>query len=200
MVLCGSQVWPVAEEWAWPETTFAEVADGLALAIPGFRIGGVVLPRQLGRPRLSVLGIADGDDVIVKLGRPDDGVENEAAVLRLLTATPLPTIATPRVIASGHLGTTEDITFLATSALGLQRQRPAIDEPLTSFGSDLERCLADLPRPDGTDDDAVPVHGDLAPWNLRRTDRGLALFDWEDAGWGLRGSDLAYYRRCCDTL
>jgi thiamine kinase-like enzyme len=44
------------------------------------------------------------------------------------------------------------------------------------------------------------VHGDLTPWNLRRTPRGLVLFDWESTGWGEPGSDLALYRRSCDEV
>lgn len=200
IALGGSALLPTGDRWEWPDAPFPAVTADLAQVIPGLRISGVVLPRQAGRPRVSMLGTVDGDEVIVKLGLPDDGLENEAAALRLLTATPLPTIATPRVVAAGRLASTADVAFLATSALGLQRQRPAIDEPLTSFESDLARCLAALPRPPGTAADAVPVHGDLAPWNLRRTGRGLALFDWEEAGWGPAGSDLAYYRRACASL
>ena len=95
---------------------------------------------------------------------------------------------------------TDDVTFLATDALGLDGQRPALDEPLHRFERDLAERLAALPRPSDAPDDAVPVHGDLAPWNLRRTSRGLALFDWEAAGWGAPGSDLAYYRRTSSEL
>ena len=118
--------------------------------------------------------------------------------MALLTDRPLPGIATPKVLATGSIDV--DVAFLATDALGLDRQRPAIDEPLRSFERDLAERFASLPRPAGVALDAVPVHGDLTPWNLRRTGRGLALFDWEAAGWGAAGSDLDEYRRACSEL
>jgi thiamine kinase-like enzyme len=46
----------------------------------------------------------------------------------------------------------------------------------------------------------VPTHGDLAPWNLRRSPYGLALFDWEAAGWRPPGHDVDHYRRACAEL
>ena len=33
----------------------------------------------------------------------------------------------------------------------------------------------------GIDDSTGPAHGDFAPWNLLRTERGWVLIDWEDA-------------------
>jgi glycosyltransferase involved in cell wall biosynthesis len=38
------------------------------------------------------------------------------------------------------------------------------------------------------------MHGDCAPWNLRVTDAGLVLIDWEDAGWGPPGADEVFHR------
>jgi thiamine kinase-like enzyme len=96
------------------------------------------------------------------------------------------------------------VAFLASSGLAMRRQHPAIDEPLRTFESDLAERLSGLPLPDDAEskptDGLVPVHGDLTPWNLRRTPRGLVLFDWESAGWRAPGSDLALYRRSCDEI
>lgn len=200
VAVAGSACWPPAHEWSWPTDSPDEITGGLDRHIPGISIIGAVAPRQPGRRRLSLLCVAGGDEVIVKLGVPDDGIETETLALRLLSDAPLPGIATPSVIASGHLGEAGSVAFLATDAIGLDKQRPAIDVPLTGFEADLGHRLASLPRPPGTPDDAVPVHGDLAPWNLRRTPRGLALFDWEAAGWGPPGSDLAHYRAACASL
>lgn len=36
-------------------------------------------------------------------------------------------------------------------------------------------------------------HGDFVPWNLRRTDRGYIVFDWEHCGMKPRGYDLVYF-------
>lgn len=205
VLLLGTRRWPPAPPWSWPAFDADEVERRLAPALPGLAVVAGVLPRQPGRARLSLLcrqPVPGGHrDVVVKLATVGDGLEREAQALSLLTARPLPGIATPRVLASGTMdGTGEAIAFLATDALGLDRQRPAIAEPLRSFERDLADRLGGLPRPPETSDHAVPVHGDLAPWNLRRTSRGLALFDWEAAGWGEPGSDLAYYRRTSAEL
>jgi hypothetical protein len=198
----GTRSLPGDARWSWPELDPQALEQQLRSALPGLRIDAAVLPRQLGRARLSLLchvpGRSGDTDVVVKLASVDEGLGNEARALELLTDRPLPGIATPSVLATGVL--TPDITYLATDGLGLERQRPAIDEPLRSFEHDLADRLAAMPRPAGTPHDAVPVHGDLAPWNLRRTGRGLALFDWEASGWGVAGSDVEYYRRACAEL
>ena len=190
-----------ADPWPWPERSPAAVLDGPGL--PGLDLLAAAAPRQRGRRRLSLLatsGAASGELMVVKLGERGDGLETEATALTLLTADPLPGIATPSVVAAGHLSNDDAVAFVVTTALGLERQRPAIDEPLPNFAADLATRLAAMPKPHGTDDEFVPVHGDLAPWNLRRTSRGLALFDWEAAGWGPPGSDLEHYREACATL
>jgi len=202
ILVAGTGPWPSSPGWSWPGHDAAEIERRLDTAMPGLRIEAAVTPRQPGRKRLSLLcRVADptaSRDIVVKLAQVGDGLETEAAALSLLTERPLPGIATPRVLAMGELD--GDTTFLATDALGLDRQRPAIGEPLRRFERDLGDRLRELPRPADAASDAVPVHGDLAPWNLRRTSRGLALFDWEAAGWGAPGSDLAFYRRSCDEL
>ena len=184
----------------WPSASADEIRDVLAVALPGFEIVGVAVPRQRGRHRLSLLGRHTGRSVVVKLGADDGTLEREAHALELLERDPLPGIATPRVLASGraHLGG-ETTAFVATTAIALTRQRPAVDEPLRTFESDLAARLHALPHPTSTAG-LTPVHGDLTPWNLRRTPRGLALFDWEDAGWAPPDSDLRRYRAACDEI
>lgn len=137
-----------------------------------------------------------GNVVVVKLGAHDERLDREGLALELLATNPLPGIATPAPIAIGSFDAAgQTITYLATTAVAIRRQGPAIDAPLRTFERDLAERLADLPKAIGTDADDVPVHGDLTPWNLRRTSHGLALFDWEEAGWGAPGSDLDLYRR-----
>jgi Ser/Thr protein kinase RdoA (MazF antagonist) len=200
--VAGTRTLRASPGWRWPELDLDTIQHEVRATLPGLRVDAAVMPRQPDRARLSLLcrmpGRSGDVDVVVKLANVADGLGNEALALSLLSDRPLPGIATPAVLATGFLDT--DITYLATDALGLGRQRPALDEPLRSFERDLAERLAALPRPAGTPDDAVPVHGDLAPWNLRRTGRGLALFDWEEARWGAAGSDVEYYRRSCAEL
>ncbi len=198
----ATRLLPPSRGWDWPvfgvDQVEAMLSDGpVGGRLPEARVIGAVVPRQAGRERLSLLVDSRGANVVVKLGRPDTGIEREAAALRLLTDRPLPGVATPEVIALGGNGA---VVFIATTANELVRQHAAIDEPLRTFEADLAERLSTLVRPPGTPRDHVPVHGDLTPWNLRRTPRGLALFDWEAAGWGPAGSDLATYRAACDSL
>ena len=201
VAVIGAGSLPVGDEPQWPDMPIADLAAHLAAEQPGLHHIGAIIPRQHGRPRLSMLGRMTGNLVVVKLGAPDAGIETEAAALELLARRPLPGIATPRPLAQGTLQVDHaTIAFLITSAVSPRRQRPAFDVPLRTFESDLGARLGALPRPSGTPPDAVPVHGDMAPYNLRRTPTGLALFDWEEAGWGTPGSDVATYRAVCDQI
>ncbi len=193
----GTALLPTATRWAWPDQSVGEVESTLADALPGAELVGAVLPRQPDRHRLSALVDVGGRLVVVKLGRPGTGIERETEALRLLEGNPLPGIATPVVVAAGG---SDDLVFIATEATDLRRQYAAIDEPLRTFEADLTERLSLLGRPTDSAPEHVPVHGDLTPWNLRRTPRGLALFDWEAAGWGPAGSDLALYRATCASL
>lgn len=197
LALVGANRLAAAPPLAWPDLSHDELTISLREALPGFRLLGAVIPRQRGRARMSLLGRMTGNVVVVKLGAHDDRLDRERLALELLAVNPLPGIATPAPIAAGDFDAAgQTITYLATTAVAIRRQGPAIDAPLRTFESDLADRLADLPKPPGLDStNAVPIHGDLTPWNLRRTSHGLALFDWEEAGWGAPGSDLDFYRR-----
>lgn len=200
----GASRLPTAAGPHWPTPDLARLRTALAVPLPGLVLLGAAVPRQPGRTRLSLVGRAGGGLVVIKLGEPGNGIEREAQVLRLLARDPLPAIATPQVVATGNVDIDGcAVAFLASTALAIGRQRAAIDEPLRTFESDLAQRLRDLPGCPTDDPDGagiVPLHGDLTPWNLRRTPLGLVLFDWESTGWGPVGSDLADYRRACDEV
>jgi hypothetical protein len=196
----GTRSLPTAVPWPWPDCSPGAIEDELADALGPVTILAAAAPRQSGRQRLSLLVRRDDVDVVVKLGRPDDGLDVETDALECLTRDPLPGIATPTVLAAGSFTGSGHVSYLVTSAIGLTGQRPAIDEALRTFESDLGERLASLPRPADCPPTWVPTHGDLAPWNLRRTAYGLALFDWESAAWRPPGSDLEHYRETCAGL
>lgn len=202
--LVGAAVLRPHTDVAWPSVGLAALGERLHAELPTLRLIGGVLPRQTGRARLSLLGRMAGNTVVIKVGDVDRGIEREASVLTTLAERPIPGVATPVPLGQGTLRLSDDdpidVAYLVTFAVGARRQPPAYDAPLNTFEVDLGRRLSDLPKPPGTPDDHVPIHGDLAPYNLRRTNRGLALFDWEDATWGPPGSDLEMYRRRCELL
>ena len=209
--IAGSRLLRHADVWPWPECDAASLIEALQPSLPGFRLIGAAIPRQPNRHRLSLLGRSGGTLTVIKVGSgsqltPDAGagsLATEAAALRLLEANPLPGIATPLVLATGTTscpGSSEVIEFVATTSVAIGSQRAAIYAPLRTLTDDLRVRLAELPKPADMTPDATPIHGDLTPWNLRRTPRGLALFDWESAGWGAPGHDLETYRRACDGV
>lgn len=228
LVVAGAAQMPTAGELAWPSAGLDRIEQELRSELPGLELLGAVAPRQPGRQRMSLLAQMTGTTVIVKIGGPAGVIEREGDVLELLARDPLPGIETPEPVGRGTLDLgSGTIAYLATTALTLRRQRAAIDEPLRTFETDLALRLSSLakntsvggptaaerdpdadadpdfhpdPVADVLDDRSVPVHGDLTPWNLRRTPRGLALFDWESAGWGEPGSDIAFYRDACDLV
>lgn len=198
--IAGTRPLAAAPPLSWPPATWEELADELASTLPGLQLIGAVTPRQKGRARLSLLGRMTGNLVVVKLGQGGDGIDRERHALQLLARNPLPGISTPEPLAAGTIRRSEAmIDFLVTTAIALRRQRAAIDEPLRTFEHDLGSRLCELPR-SGGNRTFVPVHGDLTPWNLRRTPRGLSLFDWEAAGWDRSGTDLANYRVTSDAI
>ena len=193
------------EQIGWPVDGLAGLERQLHDALPTLRLIGGVLPRQDRRERLSLLGRMTGNVVVVKVGAVDAGIEHEAMILRRLAVRPLPGIATPAPLADGRLVLQDahrplEVAYLVTLGLSVRRQRPAVGVPLHTFEADLADRLGDLDRPEGTPDEYVPIHGDVAPYNLRRTPRGLALFDWEGTGWGPPGSDVEMYRRRCALI
>lgn len=203
VAVVGTRSLPHAAGWEWPALEPDQVRDALRAHFPALRILGAVLPRQPGRRRLSLLCHAAGNPLVVKLGADDASLRAEHRALVLLAANPLPGIATPRPVGLGALepaGGGPPIAFIATTALGLRTQRPAIDARLRTFEVDLATRLSALPAPAGADAGSIPVHGDLTPWNLRWTSRGLALFDWEAVGWGAPGSDIERYRQASDEI
>lgn len=204
VAVAGTAGLPPATGCWWPGLDADRLATALRAEFPALVVVGAVAPRQPSRRRLSLLCHAAGNPLVVKLGDATGAFETEHRALELLVADPLPGIATPRPCGVGTLpvqaadGST--IAFVATAALALAAQRPAIGEALRTFESDLAGRLGTLTSPPSGASGLVPVHGDLTPWNLRRTGRGLALFDWEGAGWGEPGSDLARYRSASAEL
>lgn len=90
--------------------------------------------------------------------------------------------------------------YLAMTALPAQRHRQA-SRLRPGVLEDINVALARLPRSRGVPDHWEPMHGDLTPWNCRRLEDGrLAIFDWEDAGWGPPRADDVYFRATVAAL
>ena len=167
---------------------------------PGFRMLGVVLPRQPARRHMMVFGRSLGTLVVAKLDGDATAIAHEANVLELLEQQPIPALQTPRVLATGAIPLGADEATAMVTAVVAHRSSPAFAEALPWLDRDLANRLDSLARPTGMPDHWTPCHGDLAPWNLRRTPFGLALFDWEATGYAPPGFDRGYYQACNAAL
>lgn len=184
----------------WTQVSPPALEAELRALAPSFAMLGVVLPRQSERRHMMVFGRSLGTLVVAKLDADRDAIEHEAEVLRILERRPIPSLLTPRVLATGPLDLGDVDAFAMVTAVVAHRSSPAFGEPLPWLGRDLATRLAALARPASVPEHWVPCHGDLAPWNLRRTPFGLALFDWEAAGYAPPGFDIAHYRACNAAL
>lgn len=90
--------------------------------------------------------------------------------------------------------------WVAYEAISTRPHRPVrhLTAGLTDAVTDLVESV--IPRPAGVPAHWRACHGDLNPWNLRRTGRTMWLIDWEDAGYAPPGADEVYFRAVTATL
>jgi hypothetical protein len=185
----------------WPACDATTLEGSLRQVVRGFALLGAVAPRQPDRQRLLVFGTARGSTVVAKVSVDAPAVDREALVVDRLSQEPIPAIATARLLEHGHL----DVAGTAAHAVVTEHvagpQRPTWSAPpLALFARHLAERLGDLDRPVGTPAHWLPNHLDLSPWNLRRTQRGLALFDWEWSTFAPPETDRAYFETCVAAM
>lgn len=182
---------PVDEE-AWEQVLAAiEVEHGpMAIAgayrrIQASRSGGAVL-----------ICDAAGRSRFVKLQSDAAAMERERATLVALGARSDGSWAAPRLLGSGA---TAGWTWLMTEGLPHALHRPRLAFDVAPFADDLDRLLAPTLGDRPVDGWRV-AHGDLAPWNVRRSGRATIVLDWETVGWAPPRADEAYFAACAATL
>lgn len=159
--------------------------------------------RQTTRAGVGVLLLQGAYPVGFVKARVDDqgGLRREEEVLRAL-GSGTAAVLVPAPLGSGVLGRW---SWLATTALPTGLHRPASGlPPGTILGLLQERlrpALQAFPSTPVPPPHWTPMHGDLAPWNLRQLAGGrLALLDWEDASWGPPGADEVYFTATSSAL
>jgi hypothetical protein len=148
--------------------------------------------RHRNRDGLIVL-LVDGDAprAFVKL-RHETSVMQEYNVMNRVFAHGPFSFFVPRPI---HVDRCRSVTYLATEPLPPFPHRPAKNPPLYEIVTEVQAALVGIHRPSQIPGHWLPMHGDFTPWNLRRVRDGrLVLVDWEHAGWGPPGADLALYQ------
>lgn len=157
-------------------------------------IGAIVVHerRQLARSGFAGLLLRDGTPLaFVKVTPNEETLANERTALELVGAFGPRSFSVPRLRDAGEVGGWHHLT---TSPLATGIHRPARSVPLRMIVEEVQAALGPLPRPSDLPAAWRPMHGDLAPWNLRRLANGsLSLLDWEHAGWGPPGADEVFF-------
>ena len=135
----------------------------------GFRPTGAAAIRSATKNRLVVALVDDDRGLIAKVGSSEDvGLRSELAMLQHLRG-PVGPILVPTVIWHGNW---RDRFAVATEAFV---------ETGGYWEIDVEEALMICNALVNSGGEVGPlVHGDFAPWNVVRTDHGVALLDWEE--------------------
>lgn len=164
-------------------------------SIGPFTGSAIIAPRQSDRPRMAMLALRDGVPIaFIKFNEDPEALMRERLVLDRLASGGV-NIRTPRVIGDGVAGA---VHWIACSAMSSPWTRPVAELPNGWRAGAEFTALAGLLGP-APSSDAVVLHGDLAPWNLRLCAGEPWLLDWEDICWGPPGADEAYFH-CTATV
>jgi hypothetical protein len=149
------------------------VREALASHIPGRATLAATQANHPGRYVVAVITESGETTAIAKVASDKEGRERlraEAdALARLGQCLPLP-VRAPTVIAR------EDGLLLLEAAAWRPRRRPWV-LPIA-----VAQACGELFRRTASDEGSRgAAHGDLAPWNLLRTEGGWTVVDWEDA-------------------
>jgi hypothetical protein len=173
---------------AWPE-----VAAALEAALGSFDEIAGYMRMQVFRPGMALLLLRHGKPLaFVKLRHGDSSALcHEARALAAVSSYGPCSFQVPAVQCVGGVAGWH---FLAVSPLPAQLHRTPRKPPLDKILEEVQAALASTPRPPQVPAAWRPMHGDFAPWNLRRTGvDSLFLVDWESAGWGPPDADEAFY-------
>ncbi|MBA2529684.1 MAG: aminoglycoside phosphotransferase family protein [Euzebyales bacterium] len=182
-------------EWTPPcgAEVFSELCAQWKTALGSFDAVAVFSRTQSSRPGLTAVLVRDRGPVgFVRVGQ--GGRRTLEAEERALSAVSNAAIRSFTVPGPLGVGSVAEWDWLATTALPGGLHQPARHPPIAEITVELQQALAgalpDVERPPHW----VPMHGDLAPWNLRRIrGRRLALLDWQDATWGPPHADAVYW-------
>lgn len=174
-----------AEQWAALQTDVASAV--------GRFDGHTVYQRPDGRQGLLMV-LLDGDRSVgfVKV-RGDDtaGLLREEAALLLAERADRGSFVTPRVLGSSTIA---NWRYLVLSPMPPQMHRMLRHTPDPAVFEDIAVLLGGLEKPSHVPSGWEPMHGDFAPWNLRRIGEARPwLTDWEEADWGPPDADRVYY-------
>ena len=159
-------------------------------------LGGIEGVSVYERPQTSRSGLVlalwrPGRSMVVRLSSNPLRIEREQRLAAAATDVATRTFRVPATLGRGRTGAWH---WLASSTMGDRPHRPVLalhPEMLDELGALLTAVLV---REPDTPEHWQPAHGDLTPWNLRRSAGTTWLIDWEDAGWAPPHADSVYFR------
>lgn len=180
-------VWP---SWV-SDTDAGELLEDVERTLGHFDAMAMAHPRRSGRQSLAVLLMEDGRAIaFIKVKSDGTALDAEAAALAALAGPPSGPVEVPVLLGTGAVN---NLHWLATTALPPGPHLPARREPAPSFEGWLQERLGQLLSSAPAHPHWVVCHGDLAPWNLRRSGSSTWLLDWESVEWGPPDADRTYF-------
>jgi len=195
--LLGARALPGPRASAEPGIDHAEgVFDACRAELGAFDSVALVTRRQAERSGMLALLLRDDRPLAFVKAAPQGsahGLEVERACLSALSSDPDAQVLVPAPIAGGV--TDGAIVWTAMQPLPPRPHRPAWRAPVHTIIAWLQERLAGALERGDAPDGWRPMHGDFAPWNLRRIFRGpLVLFDFEEARYAPPEADRTYWR------
>jgi hypothetical protein len=182
------------EQWqpALPEDTFDELRAQVGAAIGRDPDGFAVYerPQRERATGLTLLACAGRDSVLVRVRASSEQLDLERRVSDRAATTTATTFGVPRVV--GH-GAVDDWHWVGYRTIATRPHAPVRRAPAALFDEVCALVESVVDRPAGTPGHWRGAHRDLTPWNLRRSNTGTWLIDWEDAGWAPPGTDEVYF-------
>ncbi|MGI8760341.1 MAG: phosphotransferase [Jatrophihabitantaceae bacterium] len=145
---------------------------------------------QASRAALTVLLCAGNRSMLIRVRRDAASLRLEREISEAARAARTRTFHVPVLAGSGQAGPWSWTAYAAFA------QRP--HAPARTAGRELTDEITELvesvlSRPVGVPAHWRGSHGDLTPWNLRRSAGTTWLIDWEDTCWAPPGADQVYF-------
>ncbi len=165
----------------------------------GMPVDGVAIYERLqhSRASLTVMLCAGARSVLIRVRADKLSLVRESAVSTVAATGRPDTFSVPPLVGQGSAAGWHWAAYQTISA---RPHRPVrrLPDALTAQVTDIVEQV--VTRPAGTPEHWRGAHGDLIPWNLRRSHTGTWLIDWEDAAWLPPGADEVYFRAVSAAL
>jgi hypothetical protein len=200
--LFGGRALPGRRETADAIDGAGDVFAACREAVGAFDCAALITRRQEARAGMLALLLRDDRPVAFVKAVPQagaHGLEVERACLGVLSADGGAPIVVPRPVGGGT--TASGVAWTAMTPLPGRPHRPAWHAPVDTIIGWLHDGLRDALARGDAPDHWLAMHGDFAPWNLRRIFAGpLTLFDFEDAMYAPPAADRTYWDVTSVTL